>query len=217
MTASSAPKVLTAVFVGLLFIASACGEPEPELTIEDRLADVYGRTLSETEVADKLATASMLCQLGEPVLDGVWRQLNERQLNYQDVVFGHICPERAIFYASLTGRYVTEEAVESGVVPSTTRPPLTTTTETEVTTTIAEIEETPTGSDNTGTEDTGTEDPDAEDTGTEDSGTEDTGTEDTDADEIDLDGEDPTTETTEAPQATIAPAPTETTVIGEGG
>lgn len=185
-----------------MLLVSACGEPEPELTIEERLADVYGRTLSETEVADKLATASMLCQLGEPVLDGVWRQLNERQLDYQDVVFGQICPERSVFYASLTGRYVTDEALESGVVPSTTRPPLTTTTEAGVTTTVATIEETPTGSDATVEDPDGTEPADTEDPGTDDG---ETGT------------DEPTTETTEAPQATIAPAPTETTVIGEGG
>lgn len=199
MTALGRRATLAAMSAALVVLASACGEPEPELTIEERLADVYGRTLSETEVAEKLATASMLCQLGEPVLDGVWRQLNERQLDYQDVVFGHICPERAVFYASLTGRYVTQEALDSGVVPSTTRPPLTVTTEADVTTTtVGSPEQTPSASDDIGVDVDGTDS-----TATEDDGS--VGT------------DDPTAETTEAPLATIAPAPTETTVVGEGG
>lgn len=114
-------------FASLSLLAAACGEDEPELTIEERLADVEGRELTETEVGDKLATAGILCQMDEQVLDALWQQLNERQLNFQDVVFSQICPDRAIFYAGLTGRYVTDEAVESGVVTSTTRPTTTTT------------------------------------------------------------------------------------------
>jgi hypothetical protein len=112
--------------VSLVLLVAACGDAEPELTMAERLAAVEGRELSAAELADRLAVGETLCGMGDEVLDEIWRQLNERQLNYQDVVFGHICPDRSVFYASLTGRYVTEEAEESGVVPSTTRPPITT-------------------------------------------------------------------------------------------
>ncbi len=114
------------VMFGLALVAAGCGEDEPEITMAERLADVEGRELSEDELNDRLAVGNTLCRMDDAVLDAIWRQLNERQLNYQDVVYGHICPDRSVFYASLTGRYVTAEALESGVVPSTTRPPLTT-------------------------------------------------------------------------------------------
>jgi len=114
-------RLMVLLVVACSLLAAGCGQDAPELTIEERLANVEGRVLTEAEVADKLATAGILCQLDGQVLDAIWRQLNERQLNYQDVVFGHICPDRSVFYAGLTGRYVTDEARESGVVPSTTR------------------------------------------------------------------------------------------------
>lgn len=112
-----------------VLVASACGgEDEPELTLEDRLEIVEGRPLTAVEVADRLSVASALCEMDEPILNAVWRRLTEEQLEFQDFVFAHICPDRSVFYAGLTGRYVTEEAENSGVVTSTTPPIRTTTT-----------------------------------------------------------------------------------------
>ena len=132
-----AQMLRTLVVLAVVLLASACGgEEEPELTLEDRLEVIEGRPLTAVEVADRLSVASALCELDEPILDAVWRRLSEEQLEFQDFVFAHICPDRSIFYAGLTGRYVTEEAEESGVVTSTT-PPIRTTTTAETATTVA--------------------------------------------------------------------------------
>lgn len=120
----------------LALLVSACGDDgEPELTIEEELAIIEGRTLRPAEVEELLAVGETLCQMGEPVLDAVWFKLDGDQLAFQDLVFSRICPDRSIFYAGKTGRYVTEEATESGVVTSTSRPPSTTTTIRRTTTT----------------------------------------------------------------------------------
>lgn len=104
-------------------LLAACGDDEPpELTIEERLATVEGRTLTAVEVEEQLALGATLCRMDETILDAVWFKLSDDQLEFQDVVFGHLCPERSVFYAGRTGRFVTEEAEGSGVVTSTTRP-----------------------------------------------------------------------------------------------
>ena len=113
--------VALAVAAGL--VAAACGDDgKPEPTIEERLAAVEGRQLSPTEVSRQLDLAGALCRLGDEVLDALWFRLDDDQLGFQDVVFGYICPERAVLYAGHTGRYVTEDAESSGVSTSTTRP-----------------------------------------------------------------------------------------------
>ncbi|MEM9655915.1 MAG: hypothetical protein AAGA65_27770 [Actinomycetota bacterium] len=115
--------------IGVVMLAAACGGDEvPELTLEDRLEELEGRALTAGEVAARLNTASAICAMDDPVLDAVWRRLSEDQMAFQDFIFAHICPDRSIFYAGLTGRYVTEEAENSGVVTSTTPPIRTTTT-----------------------------------------------------------------------------------------
>ena len=207
--------------VGLALIAAACGDSEPEVTMAERLADVEGRELTETELNDRLAVGATLCGMSDGVLDALWRTLNERQLNFQDVVFGHICPERSVFYAGLTGRYVTQEAEDSGVVTSTTRPPLTTVAP-------ATTEDTsPTVSVSPDTTAAGSTDPDAPDN----PGTESEGSEETDS-TADGDGEpegegdgavdgESSDESTTVPSTTVPP----TTVLptssepadGEGG
>lgn len=116
------------LLMSLALLAAACGgEDEPELTTEEQLELIEGRPLTAVEVTDLLNVASALCDLDEPVLDAVWQRLSTEQLEFQDFVFSETCPERSVFYAGLTGRYVTDEAVNSGVVTSTTRPPSTTT------------------------------------------------------------------------------------------
>lgn len=121
------PARWLAAAVGLALLVAACGaDEEPELTLEDRLETLEGRALTAGEVADRLNTAEALCAMDDPILDAVWRRLSEDQLAFQDFTFAHVCPDRSIFYAGLTGRYVTEEAENSGVVTSTT-PPIRTT------------------------------------------------------------------------------------------
>ncbi|MEM7274700.1 MAG: hypothetical protein AAF547_16565 [Actinomycetota bacterium] len=120
-------KLLLILALGVA--ATACGGDEaPELTDAEVLAAIEGRPLTESEVAERLEVGATICQLDEPVLDAMWRRLDDDQLAFQDFVFERICPDRSIFYAGQTGRYVTEEAEDSGVVTSTTRPVSTTTT-----------------------------------------------------------------------------------------
>jgi hypothetical protein len=116
--------VIGIVVAGSIFAFSRFNrEEQPELTVEERLALVEGRTLTVAEVTELLGVGKALCELHEQILDEVWRRLGDDQLEFQDFVFAHLCPERSVTYAAHTGRYVTEEAERSGVVPSTTRPP----------------------------------------------------------------------------------------------
>lgn len=120
---------MVVVVMAVIMIAGACGgaDEEPELTDAERLALIEGRSLTESEVAELLEVGATLCQLDETVLDAMWRRLTDDQMAFQDFVFERICPDRSVFYAGLTGRYVTDAATESGVVTSTTRPEVTTT------------------------------------------------------------------------------------------
>jgi hypothetical protein len=111
-----------------VLLAACGGDDEPELTIEEQLEQIEGRPLTPSEIEEKLAVGQTLCQMTGPVLDKIWFQLDDEQLEFQDLVFGRLCPERSVFYAGQTGRFVTDAATESGVVTSTTRPPPTTST-----------------------------------------------------------------------------------------
>ena len=114
---------VTIVVAGSLYAFSRFNrEEQPELTLEERLALVEGRTLTAAEVTGLLGVGKAVCELDEQILDEVWRRLGDHQLEFQDFVFAHLCPERSVIYAAHTGRYVTDEAERSGVVPSTTRP-----------------------------------------------------------------------------------------------
>ncbi len=135
------PRGAPAVLTGLLAVAalvSACGgDDEPQLTIEEQLVEIEGRPMGPSEIEERLAVGETLCQMSDTVLDAIWFELDDDQLDFQDLVFGRLCPERSVFYASRTGRYVTDEATESGVVTSTTRPASTTSTVRTTTTTEA--------------------------------------------------------------------------------
>jgi hypothetical protein len=112
-----------ALGLALAVLLSACGgDEEPELTFEDRLTLLEGRTLTPAEVADRAAIGEALCRLDEKVLEHVWLRLDDDELDFQDLVVSMLCPDRAVEYAGYTGRYVTDEAEQSGVVTSTTRP-----------------------------------------------------------------------------------------------
>ena len=136
-------KPLLAVGLGAAVLLAACGgDDEPELTFEDRLNLLAESPLTAAEVAERAAVGQALCRLDGAVLDEVWLRLDEDQLDFQDIVFSMLCPERATLYAGHTGRYVTEEAEQSGVVTSTTRP--TTSTSTTSTTPRPTLTRTPT-------------------------------------------------------------------------
>lgn len=115
------PIVVTGLAVSFL-VASCGGDEEPELTFEDKLVALEGRSLTPAEVADRVATGETLCQLDDQILDEMWQLLTDDQLDFQDLIIAELCPERAILYAGHTGRFVTDEAEESGVRTSTTRP-----------------------------------------------------------------------------------------------
>lgn len=108
---------------------SGCGDDEvPELTFEEQLVELEGRSLTPAEVAERVDVGQTLCQMDDRILDQLWQELTDDQLDFQDLVVAELCPERAILYAGHTGRFVTEEAQQSGVRTSTTRPTSTTST-----------------------------------------------------------------------------------------
>lgn len=102
-----------------------CGADDSELTTEEMLEKLAGRHLSAVEVAEQLELADLLCGFDNQVLVAVWDELNPRQLEFQDFVFGHHCPERLSLYQ--------EARPTTGTAPAS---PTTTTTGT--TTTAAE-------------------------------------------------------------------------------
>jgi hypothetical protein len=115
---------------------SACGDDEePELTFEEQLVELEGRSLTPAEVAERVDVGETVCQMDDRILDELWQQLSDDQLEFQDLIIAELCPERAILYAGHTGRFVTDEAEESGVRTSTTRPTSTTATTTSPSTT----------------------------------------------------------------------------------
>ena len=79
--------------VASALLASACsGEPEP--TIEERLSELAGRTLSSVEVAEQLETADAVCQLDDQLLFRLWAKLDDEQFAFQEIAFNHHCPDR---------------------------------------------------------------------------------------------------------------------------
>ena len=121
-----------------MLLSAACGgDEEPEMTIEERLAQVEGRTLTAAEVDQRLDLGQTLCKMDAVVLGAVWQRLDDDQLDFQDVIFGYLCPDRSVLYAAQTGRVVTEAAEDVDVTStstttapdatsSTTRQPVTT-------------------------------------------------------------------------------------------
>ena len=152
--ARSARRLLALLFATVALVA--CGsEEEPELTFEDRLNELEGRDLTPVELARRAEVGETLCQLDDQLLDEIWQRLDDQQLDFQDIVISSLCPERAILYAGHTGRRVTEEAVQSGVRTSTTRPTSTTTTTARTPTTRATSGPGPTSDSSPGTDSTG--------------------------------------------------------------
>lgn len=94
-------------FTGLtiaLTLGACTDDPDPP-TAAELLAELEGRELTEAEQSEQLETMSMLCALDDAVLVEVWDRLDADQLEFQDIAFSRICPERNQLYASATGRF----------------------------------------------------------------------------------------------------------------
>ena len=79
---------------GLVVLAGGCAGAGDELTVEEQLEKLAGQPLTSTEVAEQLALADTMCGFDDRVLTEIWDQLDARQLEFQDWVFGQHCPDR---------------------------------------------------------------------------------------------------------------------------
>jgi hypothetical protein len=85
-----------------LVLTSGCGavtEPE-ELTRAELLSKIEGRHLTQAEVDRQLRLADLLCGFDRRVLQRIWSELDAKQLEFQDFVFGQHCPERSPVYTA---------------------------------------------------------------------------------------------------------------------
>ena len=97
-------SVLVAATAAVAGLAACGGDSEPT-SLSDALAEAAGHQLSPAEVAQQEEVASLLCGLDDQVLTAIWRQLDQTQLTFQDVVFTRVCPERNALYGEKTGRF----------------------------------------------------------------------------------------------------------------
>ena len=86
--------LIGAFAVAASLLAAGCGVGEEELTTEEQLEKLRGRTLTSSEVEDQLALADTMCAFDGRMLSAIWEQLDARQLEFQDWVFGQHCPAR---------------------------------------------------------------------------------------------------------------------------
>ena len=82
------------VAAALVLLLAGCGGGDEELTTEEQLEKLAGRTLTSAEVEDQLALADTMCAFDGRMLVEIWEQLDARQLEFQDWVFGQHCPSR---------------------------------------------------------------------------------------------------------------------------
>ena len=83
---------------GAMAVLAGCGGGSSELTTEEQLEKLAGRPLTSAEVVEQLELADFLCGFDNRVLVEIWMQLDARQLEFQDYVFGQHCPERLSVY-----------------------------------------------------------------------------------------------------------------------
>jgi hypothetical protein len=114
--------VAAAMSLMLALAPVSCGSDEPDLTVEQHLSKLAGRELTRTEVNEQLELADLLCGFNRRLLERIWLQLDARQLEFQDFVFGEHCPERISSY--------TEFRPVAGTVPPGDRVTTTTSTST---------------------------------------------------------------------------------------
>lgn len=91
---STSVAIVAAFAVALSLLVVGCGGGDEELTTEEQLEKLAGRTLTSSEVEDRLALADMICAFDGRMLTEIWTQLDARQLEFQDWVFGQHCPAR---------------------------------------------------------------------------------------------------------------------------
>ncbi|MEL7208779.1 MAG: hypothetical protein AAGK32_11220 [Actinomycetota bacterium] len=77
---------------------TACGGDSSDLTTHEMLEKLEGRPMTEAEVAERVALADLLCGFENRVLVQVWDRLDFEELEFQDWVFGHHCPDRLTLY-----------------------------------------------------------------------------------------------------------------------
>jgi len=82
------------VVASLWLLVAGCGSAEDELTVKQQLEKLSGHTLSSTEVEERLALADTMCGFDDRVLAEIWDELDARELEFQDWVFGQHCPNR---------------------------------------------------------------------------------------------------------------------------
>jgi len=95
-----------------IMLLAACRDDAPEITIEDKLESIAGSDLTPAEIQRQLEVADTLCRTELEILTRMWDSMSDRQLRFQDFVFGDRCAERSLEYASATGRAPTAEAQE---------------------------------------------------------------------------------------------------------
>ena len=91
--------------VAIATILVSCGGSEPEiLSVQQRLEQIENRELTSSEVSEKVELAELVCQLQPDVQEALWKQLNQRQLEFQDFIFEVVCTQHQDFYIEATGR-----------------------------------------------------------------------------------------------------------------
>lgn len=112
------------VLLGLLvaLLVAGCSDDAPQISIDDHLELIAGRPLTPAEVERQLEVATTMCGMDTTLLVEIWAELSERQLVFQDFVFGTYCPEYSVDYALATGRALNPEA-EAALLEEQTRPP----------------------------------------------------------------------------------------------
>ncbi len=91
--------VTMAVITTAVLVVGGFGTGQEDLTPEQMVAKVAGPELSQAEIEERLALADLLCGLEARVLNALWTRLDAQELEFQDWVFGHRCPDRLSTYA----------------------------------------------------------------------------------------------------------------------
>ena len=115
-----APVMAVGLVIGSLL--GACSDDTPQVSIEDHLELIAGRQLTPAEVERQLEVATTLCAMDITLLAEIWAELSERQLAFQDFVFGTYCPQHSVDYALATGRALNGEA-EAALIEQENQPP----------------------------------------------------------------------------------------------
>lgn len=94
-------RLIGAVIIVATVALSGCGGGGDDLTIEQQMSKLSGRSLSTAEVEEQLALADLMCGFDSRVLTEIWIRLDARELEFQDYVFGQHCPDRLSVYADV--------------------------------------------------------------------------------------------------------------------